>query len=82
VRNKRQVVIKEILRRYGSLDRFDTVCLGVRFGVRPEVIAEDVRTVSETFERERSAQQQAALLDEQRAAELERARRILRGESG
>ena len=74
----RQEVIKRILRTHGSVDRVDTVCLSVRFKCSPEVITEDVRSAGETLKQEALAQKRAAQLAEQRRAELEVARKILR----
>jgi hypothetical protein len=70
----RQEVIKGILRTYGTLDHVDAICLGVWFGVRPEVITEEVASVSEALKREAMAKAR----DTQRAAELALARKILR----
>jgi hypothetical protein len=55
---RRQEVIARILRGYGSIDRVDTLCLGVRFKVAPEVITQDVANVSEALKREVVAQGQ------------------------
>jgi hypothetical protein len=74
----RQEVIKEILCRYGSVDQLDITCFGVRFGVSPEVITEDVRNMSEALQREAQAQKRSAELAKARQAEMELARAILK----
>jgi hypothetical protein len=74
----RQEVVREILRTYGNVDHVDAICLGVRFKCSPEVITEDVRSAGETLKQEALAQKRAAQLAEQRRAELEVARKILR----
>jgi hypothetical protein len=66
----RQTTIKEILCTYGSVDRLDVICLGVRFHVGAEVIAEDVRSASEALKRGALVQERAAVLAHERAAEL------------
>jgi hypothetical protein len=75
---KRQEVIQEILRGYGSLDRIDAICLGVRFKCSPEAITEDVRNAQEALKHEASAQQHAARETQERVAELALARKILK----
>jgi hypothetical protein len=76
--DKRQAANKAILRTYGSVDRVDAICLGARFHVAPEVIAEDVRNVSEALRRELLVQERAAKEVCERQAELTLARKILR----
>ena len=76
--NGRQAAIKEILPTYGSVDRLDTICLGVRFRVGPEVITEDVQRAGEALKREALVQQHGAELAQERAAELAVAREILK----
>jgi len=66
----RQEVIQEILRTYGSVDRVDVICLGVRFHVGPEVITRDVANARETLKQEG--------VTRERAAELALAREILK----
>ena len=75
---RRQEVIARILRGYGSIDRVDTLCLGVRFKVAPEVITQDVANVSEALKREVVAQERAAQLAQERTAELALVQKILR----
>ena len=75
---KRQAVIKGILRTYGSVDRLDAICLGVRFHVNAETIAQDVQSAREALKREALAEERAAREAEQRRAELMLAREILK----
>jgi len=74
----RQAVIKEILCTYGSVDRVDAICLGVRFHVGPEVITEDVRRAREALKTEAAVQERAVALERERRAELTLAREILK----
>ena len=74
----RQEVVREILRTYGNVDRIDTICLGVRFRVKPEVITEDARRAGDALKTEAATQQRAATSAQERAAELAIARRILK----
>jgi hypothetical protein len=73
-----QAVIEKILCSYGSVDRLDAICLGLRFHVGAEVITEDVRSASEALKREALAQERAAREAHERAAELALAREILK----
>jgi hypothetical protein len=75
---RRQEVIQDILRTYGSVDHVDAICLGVRFHVDAETITEDIRRAKEALKAEAIAQQRAARLERERKAELERDRRIFR----
>jgi hypothetical protein len=75
----RQAVIKEILCTYGSIDRLDVICFGVRFHVGESVITEDIRSASEALKREALEQEHGTELAQERAAELELARQILKG---
>jgi hypothetical protein len=75
---QRQAVIKEILSTHGSVDRLDAICLGVRFHVGAEVIAEDVRRAGEVLKQEALGQQHAAREAQERTAELALARKILK----
>jgi hypothetical protein len=77
---KRQVVIKEILRTYGSVDHVDTLCLATRFHVDVKTITEDVRCVREGMEREAVLQKRTMVLEQERVAQLAVAKRVLRGE--
>jgi hypothetical protein len=74
----RQEVIRDILRTYGTLDRVDVICLGVRFHVGAEVITEDVTSAKEALKQEAAVQQRGAREAQERAAELALAREILK----
>jgi hypothetical protein len=58
--------------------RVDIICLGVRFRVGPEVIAEDVTSAREALKREAAAQERVARETRERQSELELAREILK----
>ena len=75
---RRQEVIRDILRVHGSVDHVDALCLGVRFGVRPEVITEEVASVSEALKREAMAKARDTQRAQERSAELALAQKILR----
>jgi hypothetical protein len=74
----RQVIIKEIVRTYGGIDRLDCACLAVRFKCSPQVIIEDYARADEALKAEQQEQQRAAALEKERAAELAVARKILK----
>jgi hypothetical protein len=77
--DQRQAVIKAIVATYGGIDKLDTACLAVRFKCSPQVIIEDYRCVDEALKADRQAQQRAAALEKERAAELVLAQQILKG---
>jgi hypothetical protein len=78
---QRQAAIQQILSSYGAIDDIDIVCLGVRFHVGPEVIAEDIRRAQKALQQQAAAQQREVQARAERQAELERARQILRREA-
>ena len=77
---ERQKVIQSILRTYGAIDRIDVCCLALRFHVDTQAIVEDVRSAGQSLKQQALELQREARAQEERRAELTKARQILHGE--